>query len=124
MPYTIEIDYTTGDSFGSHEARDEVGCVWEDKEQAQLALSYIREHYAFYQSLQGWNRSKTEKQVFQEVKKQPWFDPEFGEYWQYGLSLPCADGKQHVSAFWTGYFERLNGAKIIALEDDLDSFTI
>lgn len=120
MSYTIEIHYRTGDSFGSHDETDTVGCVWEDKEQARLALSYIKDHYEFYKEANAWRSGKTEKQMQKAVKDKPWVEKL--EYWQHGLVLPVGNSTQRVSAFWCGYFETLHGAKIIGAEDDRDSY--
>ena len=121
MTYTIEIHYKTGESFGSHEETAEVGCVWEDKAQAQLALSYIKDHYEHYKQVSDWSAKVNEKDMNKIVSKKPWVTEKI-DYWQYGLTLPCGYTKQRVSAFWCGYFETLYGAKIISVEDDADSF--
>jgi hypothetical protein len=123
MSYTIEIHYRTGNSFGSSDEKDTIGCVWQDKEQAQLALSYIKEHYECYKQVNGWNPKTTEKDMNKLVSKKPWVTEEL-DYWQYGLMLPCGEDTQRVSAFWCGYFETLYSARIISTEDDMDSFSI
>lgn len=123
MAYTIEIYYKTGDSFHSRTETETVGCIWEDKEQAQLALSYIKDHYEHYQKVNGWNPKVKEKDMKKIVSKKPWVYKEL-EYWQHGLELPCGETTQRVSAFWCGYFETLYSGKIISTEDDKDSFTI
>lgn len=122
MTYTIEIHYQTGDSFGSHQERESVGCVWHDKEQARLALAYIKDHYEVYTKANGWNpKYKTAKEVEAIVKTKPWKADEL-EYWEYSIKVPFEDTTQVIRAFWTGYFERLIEAKIITVEDDEDSF--
>lgn len=121
MAYTIEIHYQTGDSFGSHDETEEVGCVWEDKAQAQLALSYIKEHYELYKQMSGWDPKVKEKDIHKIVKTKPWADEKI-EYWKYSMRLPVGDKTQDVSIFWCGYFETLHGAKIISVGDDADSF--
>lgn len=123
MSYTIEIHYRTGNSFGSHDEKDTVGCVWEDKAQAQLALSYIKEHYKFYNQINEWRSNVKTDDINKIVSGKLWAVDDFGN-WQYGLLLPCGESTQRVSAFWCGYFETLYGAKIISTEDDTDSFTI
>lgn len=36
--YTIEIDYITGDSFGSRDETDTIGAIFENIDQAKIAL--------------------------------------------------------------------------------------
>jgi hypothetical protein len=120
MSYTIEIHYRTGNSFESHDETETIGCIWEDKEQARLALSYIKEHYEFYKEANAWRSGKTEKEMQKAVKNKPWVIEL--AYWEHGLLVPVGDSTQRISAFWCGYFETLHGAKIIPIGDDEDSF--
>ncbi len=123
MVYTIEISYTTGDSFGSHEETDTVGCIWRDKEQARLALSYIKEHYELYKRTNAWNvDNQTIEEVESIVKEKPWVSDEV-YHWQHRIRLPFEDKIKTVSTFWTGYFETLHTARIIVEGDDEDSFS-
>lgn len=119
MTYAIEMVYTTGDSFGSHEETEVVGCLWEDKEQARLALSYIKEHYEFYKEANAWRSTKTAKDMEKAVKNKPWVEL---DYWEYGLILPVGNSTQRISAFWCGYFETLHSATIISVGDDEDRY--
>jgi len=122
MPYTIRIHYQTGDSFRTDEETDDVGAVWHDKEQARVALSYIKEHYQFYQEANAsWSRGRTIKEIKEDVLKKPWCMD--GEYWEWRVVVPCMDGEQELHAFWCGYFERLISATIVSLEEDEDSYS-
>lgn len=122
MAYTIEIFYRTGDSFHSRNETEQVGCVWEDKEQAQLALSYIKDHYEHYKQVNGWNAKVKEKDILKVVMKKPWACEE-SEYWQFTIMVPVGNEMQRISAFWCGYFEELHSGKIVCTEDDKDSFS-
>lgn len=125
MKYTIEIEYSTGDSFGSHDEKDDVGCVWEDKEQARLALSYIKDHYELYKEAnKSWGKTRSLKEINADVMKKPWRDQDDKrmEYWQFGFVVPCGNEQRKIHAFWCGYFESLHSATIVCLEDDLDSY--
>jgi hypothetical protein len=87
MSWTIAITYETGDSFGNETIYDEeVGYAWDTEEGAEAALEAIEAHYNKY--LDG-DRS-------------------------YSFDVTGNDGKkQTIHAFWCGYFERLEEAKIV-----------
>lgn len=120
MTYTIRIDYTTGDSFGCSEETDDVGCVWENKELARKSLADIKEHYQYYKEKNDyWNaygKRKTEKELLKEIKDKSWYSK---DYWEHCILLDKDDNTQQlVSCFWTGYFERLNVAEVVTLEEE------
>lgn len=109
--YTIEIEYSTGDSFSSHDETDYVGYVWEDIDKAKEALKYIKEHYAYVEgtkySFRGYKLPEP---------KPKWFigsEDDFEN--KYYLMLPSnTDGEYiRVRAFWVGYFESLQAASVV-----------
>ena len=117
--YTIQIDYHTGDSFGSSEEVGEVGCVWKSKELARKALANIKEHYELYEEANNnhWTKpARKHAEIEKEVKTKSWY---VDKYWQHSLLVEKDDGTmQQISSFWTGYFERLHKAEIIKLVEE------
>lgn len=116
--YTIAIDYTTGDSFGSERSTEHVGCSWADIDKAKEALRRIQAHYTAYRD--GRREYTAEKKFIEAIRKEPWFWAEDGcELWKYGLLVEKDDGStQQISAFWCGYFETLHAAEVVADEPE------
>lgn len=134
--YTIEIDYTTGNSFNSEDITGErIALCWEDKELARAALKVIQEHYELYQEKQScsWSskRTRTNEQIFKEVKKKDWYRPNPNDswavkedHWPYCCYVKMDDGQyRKMDAFWIGYFESLHEARVVCDEDDQDKVT-
>lgn len=125
--YTIEVNYKTGNSFGSHEETGEIGLVFKDVDQAKKALKALKEHYKFYKDFD--KRYNKTQQDLEEIisKKYSWFDYnyDFKSYdWpMYTCLVECCDGsiRSIPTGMWCGYFERLLSARIVAAldEDDL-----
>ncbi len=59
--YKIEYSYSTGDSFGSRDEVDILEYNWDTLELAKEALQRIKEHYVWYESLEGYDHNKVEK---------------------------------------------------------------
>lgn len=121
--WTIEIDYTTGNSFGSEDIYgEEVGYCWERKEDALTALSAIKEHHELYDLKNDYRyrwrpeyKDDRDKRV-DELKKRPWYDDS-----TYSIKVPDNEGGTTViSPFWCGYFERLIEARVEARDPDLN----
>ena len=125
--YKINISYQTGDSFGTQQAKDEVGHAWADLDTVKANLKRIEEHYAWqqYEGAHHWYGD--------EVPTKPdWLgEPPY----KYG-SIPLILLKDPVDGvseeivmhhpFWTGYFETLYGASIETIAPDTDDmkFTV
>ena len=92
--YDIEIDYTTGNSFGRERETEILGNP-SSLENAKENLKRIKEHYLKYAD----KHSST------------------GE--EYELELLTDHGARNIHPFWFGYFETLHGAKIIIDEDEM-----
>lgn len=124
--YTIKVDYQTGDSFHTEDTSDTLNGEW-TLEVAKENLKRIKEHYSIIKDRKNYYsiamQKKAEKEL-EEAKTKPWYS---GKYWEYGIMLLENDGssKQH-HCNWTGYFESLYGASIIACNKDDDdmSFTL
>ncbi|ASV44524.1 hypothetical protein PBI_SCTP2_509 [Salicola phage SCTP-2] len=124
--YTIKINYTTGNSFQSHDEVDYVGMAWDRFDKAQRALKNIIEHYAFVDYCEHYGRRRPKglsKDQFDELIQKEWFyagktlDPETiinNFEWQNYLNVE--DDKNLVvpiHIFWVGHFEELNNAEIV-----------
>ncbi len=117
--YTININYETGNSYGTHTEEDQISLVWKDKEKAQAALLYIKEHYNYYKSLKSYGLTPEERNKIKEAAKtKTWYisvEPEFV------LNLELDDGTyKQINAFWCGYFEKPNYAEVILCNDEED----
>lgn len=97
--YDIEIDYMTGDSFGSERVKELACIITSDKEKAKENLKRIKDHYV--------NHSD---------------DADYGK--RRSLAVLSDQGERTIVPFWIGYFEILYGAKVVALEDDDMSFEL
>jgi len=112
VEYTIEISYATGDSFHNEDRVSELGVTWKNLERAQESLEHIKNHYEYCKkNYDQWSKPNGELPVGVE-----WND----KYRMILLMLVDDNGKPfHYSDFWTGYFETLYEAKIIAVEKSL-----
>ena len=118
--YTIQIYYTTGNSFGSKEETDDIGYSFETKEEARIVLSYIKEHYKMYKELNEWqpytqrnNKAITREAILNRYKDKIWFYSQYPDQ-----AIKYLD--RNISCFWTGYFETLHTATIILENKDSD----
>lgn len=96
--HDIEIDFTTGSSFGSERTTELLGNV-SNLDNAKINLKRIKEHY---------------------IKCED--NPNTGD--KYELTLLTDDGERTITPFWIGYFEILHGARVVADEDDDLSFDL
>ena len=122
--YTIEVNYKTGNSFGSHEETEEIGLVFKDTQQAKKALKALKEHYEFYKEFDK-KYNKTEKDLEEVVgRKYSWFNYQYPinsyDWPMYTCLVECCDGsvRSIPTDMWCGYFERLLSARIVAAGDD------
>ena len=114
--FTINIAYTTGDSFHSEETEDTVALVWKNKEVARKALKSIKEHYDFCNASDQYGITPRERSVIKErAKLQPWYCKDYPDF---TLMVEMDDGTYHqLHAFWCGYFESLHSAEVITCPD-------
>lgn len=123
--FTIEIYYTTGNSFGSHEETDYIGYSFDTREEARIVLTYIKEHYEMYEKLNEWGMYKQREERIKPYINKPWFIPiteKDNHSFEYGINYK----DRRISCFWCGYFETLHYAKIVheSLEEDEDAFYV
>ena len=124
--YTIEIDYTTGDSLSSERRQETIGLVWKDKQLAREALANIKEHYKIYLDSEEYDANQDD--ILKSLKCKKWYinlreDDKY--YWKYIIACKLDDGSYRNvnSSMWIGYFEELHGAKVTTMCDNEDSFT-
>lgn len=125
MTYTIKVNYTTGNSFGSEEETSQVNLVWESKDLARKALKSLANHYKTYRKYDGSRFNIT----IEELRSHDWFKPELWgnsnntikeqlNYWEYSCHVEVDDGSYRTldCGTWIGYFETLHSAKIVLFD--------
>ena len=148
VEYRIRIDYSTGNSFGSHDVTDYLEFTWKNLDIVKENLRWIKEHYEMYRSIHNYGNKLKREQIFFNNKDKDWFvnipklycissnnaisekdKNKVGEgNWEYRPD-ECAEyclklkldneNDMQMSAFWCGHFEELHTAKIeIAGNDD------
>lgn len=127
--YSIEIDYRTGNSFGSHDEVESVEVFWKNLEDAKEALRRIRGHYEAVQEFEEAHYKDIDDLV-DKYRNTDWFVDE--SYWQHVVKVPSfysTDTEEestedteepHIHAFWVGYFEDLHSAKIVTIQESTD----
>jgi len=121
--YTILVKYKTGNSFGSEDTEDEIGCIWKDKDSARAALKVIKDYVDTVEKYKNLRFSKEVDNFVYKLESKPWFTNK--QYWEYSLYVLTDEGeKQEIHAFWNGYFERLYSMHIVTVNsiDDEDEF--
>ena len=117
MKYTIQIQYTTGDSFRSYQETNNIDLAWENLEIAKENLQRIKRHYQYYRDSNdyGYPRKSNDeiKRIKAEAKQQVWYHKGRPHY-DFIIMLKLDDGTEHqYHTFWCGYFEHLHEAEII-----------
>lgn len=129
--YSINIDYNTGNSFGTERIFREVGMNWENIDQAKKALICIQEHHEAYKKCSeanssAWSR-KNEPFEISDITGKPWYHGpldgcDYPDAWQHQVVIEKDDGEKFaISAFWVGYFETLHMAEVCIASTDTES---
>ncbi len=109
MKYTIQLNYTTGDSFSTYDTSGDIEVTWENLDVAKAALQRIANHERAYRSADKYSSNAKDRESFSKVP---------GYTSEYAILLPMDDGsEQKVFTFWQGYFEHLNSAEIVTTRD-------
>lgn len=110
--FTINIEYTTGDSFKSYKTEDTISLVWKDKELARKALKAIQAHYEFSNASDAWGITPRERSAIKErARNEYWYCKDYPDY---NIMVEMDDGTfRSMNAFWCGYFETLHTAEVI-----------
>jgi len=128
MQYTIEVHYSTGDSFNTHEEIHDVGLVWNDKQLAIKALSHIKEQHQLYKQLDSTYGKKEREALINSILSKEWVQNidnfvDKKDCWTYCLSSLMDDGSYRtIRTNWLGYFEHLMSAKIKRLNSDEEEY--
>jgi len=110
ITYKIKIEYSTGDSFDTYDEVDVLEFNFKNVETAIENINRISQHYHMYRDLNGYFSSKSRDRILEENKSKPWFNSNS----ERSIYLLLDDGKNVcISAFWCGYFERLNNVEVI-----------
>jgi hypothetical protein len=124
--YSINIDYTTGDSFGSERQFREVGMNWQNLEQAKKALVCINEHYTAYKESNEYCPS--EPFEVSSIEGKSWYhgpleNCSWPDAWQHTVVIEKDDGEKFaIAAFWVGHFESLHMAEVcVAAESEKEN---
>jgi hypothetical protein len=109
MSYKIKAEYSTGDSNDTYDETLVLDMQWKSLQNATNALKRIEEHYHWYRSQHGWDRSK-------KVQR-----PEWSEGLSESVIVVLLDNANPVqfAAPWCGYFEHLYRCSIV---DELPYF--
>lgn len=131
--YTIELHYTTGNSFGSHKKTNTIGLLWENKGLAKKALATLKEQYKLYSEQEkSYRYNRSNDQIYKEVQSKEWYIKALENekkgykpdthYWWYDCCVEMDDGKWRnlPTSMYCGYFETLHSAqiKLIGEEDE------
>lgn len=121
MIYSIEVEYSTGDSETTFETSDELGISWQNLDVAKAALQRIKQRYqAYLKERWGGRMGYADAPDPKDCDGYDAANP-------YSIKLPLDDGTEQLHAmFWQSEFDHLKSARIKmsrADEDEL-SFTI
>ena len=105
MHYTIEVSYTTGDSFHTEERTEILDYVWHSLDMCEASLDRLKNHYEYYQKY-CYSMDKVKNPLPVGVG----WDKE----WRLILLEFISDtGKTfNYSPSWCGYFECLHSAQV------------
>lgn len=126
--YTINIEYTTGDSFGSRMENSGIDLSWTNLEIAKANLIRIKEHNEYYKKTNNYYAKPDLEKLQKEAETKDWFTNSQAESRseavfqnEYSVMLQLDDGTFHkYYTFWIGYFEHLESAEVVIekTEDD------
>jgi len=107
--YTIEIQYSTGDSFGIYDETRTIEFTFKNLDTGKAILQRIKEHYQYWYA--------QEYAYHKEVPSKPdWIKKGDSES---TIRFLLDDGKEvQMCPFWIGYFNRLYGAEIVNVKEE------
>lgn len=120
MKYTLRIDYSTGNSFGSEDVITDLEITWDDLDIIKQNLRNIKEHYYMIEELENFMNRKKYDEILAQYRNKDWFVDENDVYMnQYYIYLKADNGnKIRISTFWIGHFEKLHSIEIILSEKE------
>ena len=104
--WTIEVEFTTGDSFSSERTSDKIGYSWNNLDKAKQSLQLLKIHHNYYKSVEG---SKYGRDI--KVKKPDNYTSDYS-----CNIIGDNDELISISVFWHGYFETLHTLTIVTDE--------
>eukprot|EP00697_Spironema_sp_BW2_P010782 gnl/Spiro4/26167_TR13041_c0_g1_i1.p3 gnl/Spiro4/26167_TR13041_c0_g1~~gnl/Spiro4/26167_TR13041_c0_g1_i1.p3 ORF type:complete len:135 (+),score=8.55 gnl/Spiro4/26167_TR13041_c0_g1_i1:3643-4047(+) len=124
--YSINIDYTTGNSQYSERTQDEVGMNWQNIDQAKKALASIAEHHDAYVEATSYRRYDSPPFDLKSIQDKPWYhgpiDDSFPDSWHRTLVVEKDDGSKFaIDVFWEGHFETLHVAEVCIAASDTEN---
>ena len=116
MIYTINIEYTTGDSFHTENAEKTVELEWENVEIAIEAMNRIKEHNHWVEERNRsnrWSSKPPSRPSWHKIED----EEDDKEMLDFFINLPLDDGTEHqIHCFWTGYFENITALEVIPVK--------
>lgn len=116
--FQIEVDYQTGNTFGSSdETRIIEDLFFDDIESAKEALQILKKHHDMTQRQIAYLPKEEQQEHLVTLSLQPWavkssYSPSYEFEFKVRTSKDSTEWVQ-VYAFWHGYFERLHEARIV-----------
>lgn len=109
--YCIMVYYETGDSNGSYDMHNKLEMTWNKLDVAKENLKRIKQHHQWYlYKHPEFHLSRSKKKIKRPAVVSDQHDTCF--------NLITDDGNEcQISAFWCGYFENLDYARIEENED-------
>jgi len=123
MKFTIQISYTTGDSFGHEDVIEDLDYEWNDEEIAKENLQAIANHYRAYQWQENsWRRDEENPNI--DYLNEWWYrEMPYGRKDEIGPTMwLLMDDMTKVpfSCPWIGYFETLNSIELKIKNERID----
>lgn len=107
--YTIELTYTTGDSFNIYKHVELLDNEGSSKEACIENLKRIKEHYLWKKSVESQNETNLPKPKWLNVNK---------EHELYCINLITSANEYQMSCQWCDSFSDLLSGRVVCLEDD------
>lgn len=128
--YKIEIDYSTGNTFGSHDETRIIDDVeFADIESAKQALQIINKHHKMCSELSSYGMKDADrKALLLQIEHEPWaVKSEWSNNFEFEIKVPTSVGCQeweNVYCFWMGYFEHIQEARIVDANSEKNELSI
>lgn len=117
--WTIEVHYTTGDSFGSEKTSDTLGIVWRDLDKAKEGLRVLKAHHEACAAIRNARYKNHENEIKIQLSDEYWFGKGNSFTHEYNINMLTDTGDlMGVYAFWMGYFETIHSAHIVVYVED------
>lgn len=123
MKYKIEVDYQTGNTFGSSTETREIDDVeFDDLESAKEALQILKKHHDMTQKSIRYMSKEEQAAHNASISMQPWaVQSDYGGGYEFQFRVRTSKDSTEwveVYAFWHGYFEQLHAARIIDVDKE------